>query len=123
MFDIGFGELFICFTLALIVLGPERLPKLARTLGQWTARAKGYFHHLSAELDKESHASELRKQLQEAQQLLQNQKQELSDQLRQPLLTAQAMVQQPQAVAEPLAAPIETTGETVNTAAGKDAVS
>ena len=54
MFDVGFSELVVCFLVALVVLGPQRLPQLARTLGHWTGRAKSYVRTLSAELERES---------------------------------------------------------------------
>lgn len=66
MFDIGFGELFLCFVIALVVLGPERLPKVARTVGRFTGQARAYMRNLSTELERETHASELRKQLDDA---------------------------------------------------------
>lgn len=66
MFDIGFSELFLCFVVALVVLGPERLPKVARTVGQWTGQARGYMRKLSAELERETHAAEIKKRLEEA---------------------------------------------------------
>lgn len=72
MFDIGFSELLLCFIVALVVLGPEKLPKLARTLGQWTGQAKGYLRNLTAELDRESQLSELRQQLDDAKRAMQD---------------------------------------------------
>ena len=63
MFDIGLGELAICFLVALLVLGPEKLPKLARTLGTWTGRARGYLRHITSEIEHEVHAAEIRKQV------------------------------------------------------------
>ena len=66
MFDIGFGELFLCFVVALVVLGPERLPKVARTVGRWTGQARGYMRNLSTELERENHAAEIKKRLEEA---------------------------------------------------------
>jgi sec-independent protein translocase protein TatB len=66
MFDVGFGELFLCFVIALIVLGPERLPKVARMVGRWTGQARGYMRNLSAELERETHALDIKKQLEEA---------------------------------------------------------
>lgn len=65
MFDIGFWELFLIFLLGLLVLGPERLPKVARTLGQWTGRARGYVRQLSAELDRELQTEEVKRQFME----------------------------------------------------------
>ena len=66
MFDIGFSELVVCLVVALIVLGPEKLPRVARTLGRWSGQAKGYLRNLTAELDRESQLAELRQQLNEA---------------------------------------------------------
>lgn len=71
MFDVGFSELFVCFLVALIVLGPEKLPKLARTVGRWTGQAKGYLRNLSSELERESQLADLRKQLDEARRAVQ----------------------------------------------------
>ncbi len=70
MFDVGFSELVLCFLVALIVLGPERLPPLARALGRWTGQARAYLRHLSAELERETHAAELKKQLEETERAL-----------------------------------------------------
>ena len=73
MFDIGFGELFLCFVIALIVLGPERLPKVARSVGRWTGQARGYLRNLSTELERETHAAELKRKLDEANRLAREQ--------------------------------------------------
>lgn len=66
MFDIGIGELFLCFVVALVVLGPEKLPKVARMAGKWTGQARGYMRNLSAELERETHAADIKKRLEEA---------------------------------------------------------
>lgn len=70
MFDVGFSELLVCFIVALVVLGPERLPKLARTMGRWSGQAKVYLRNLTSELDRESRLSELKQQVEEAQKLI-----------------------------------------------------
>lgn len=75
MFDVGFSELVLCFLVALVVLGPERLPPLARSLGRWTGQARSYLRHLSTELERETQATELKKQFQEARQALEEQTQ------------------------------------------------
>jgi sec-independent protein translocase protein TatB len=67
VFDVGFTELLLCFVVALVVLGPQKLPELARTLGRWTARARGYVRNLSAELERETGGgSDLKRDLDEA---------------------------------------------------------
>ena len=66
MFDVGFSELLLCFVVALVVLGPQKLPAVARALGRWTARARGYVRNLSAELERETAGTDLRKDLDEA---------------------------------------------------------
>lgn len=66
MFDVGFSELVLCFVVALVVLGPQKLPAVARALGRWTARARGYVRNLSAELERESGGAGLKRDLDEA---------------------------------------------------------
>lgn len=67
MFDFSFGELLLCFLIALIVLGPQRLPGVARAIGRWTGQAKSYMRNLTAELERETQLSEMKKQLEEVQ--------------------------------------------------------
>ncbi|WP_420464753.1 Sec-independent protein translocase protein TatB [Panacagrimonas sp.] len=66
MFDISFTELALAFVVALIVLGPEKLPKVARTVGRWAGQARGYMRNLSTELERETQVREIKQQLQEA---------------------------------------------------------
>lgn len=63
MFDVGFWELLVVGVIGLIVLGPERLPKVARTLGHWAGRARMYARTLTSELEREVNTTELRKTL------------------------------------------------------------
>ena len=67
MFDISFGELALCFVVALIVLGPEKLPKVARTVGRWAGQARGYMRNLTTELQRETEIMEIKRQLEDAQ--------------------------------------------------------
>ena len=61
MFDIGFWELAIIGVVALIVIGPERLPKVARTVGLWVGRMRGFVLSVKADIDHELRAEELKK--------------------------------------------------------------
>lgn len=65
MFDISLIELLLVAVIALLVLGPERLPGAARTTGRWIGRVRRTVSRLSAELERELHADELRRSLQE----------------------------------------------------------
>lgn len=66
MFDIGFWELSLIAIVALLVVGPERLPKLARTAGLWVGKARGFVSSVKADIDRELKAEEL-KQIMEKQ--------------------------------------------------------
>lgn len=81
MFEVGFAELLLCFVVALVVLGPQKLPELARALGRWTARARGYVRNLSAELERET-GSSLRRDLDEAARAVRDTTGGLQDDLR-----------------------------------------
>ena len=61
MFDIGFWELTIIGVVALIVIGPERLPKVARTVGLWVGRMRGFVQTVKSDIDQELRAEELKK--------------------------------------------------------------
>jgi sec-independent protein translocase protein TatB len=61
MFDIGFGEIFVIALVALIVIGPERLPKVARTLGHLMGRMQRYVNDVKADISREMELDELRK--------------------------------------------------------------
>lgn len=73
MFDIGFLELFVIGIIALIVLGPERLPKAARTVGQWVGKAKQSFNSIKTEIDRELKVQELQQQIEEQKRILEEQ--------------------------------------------------
>ncbi len=61
MFDIGFSELVLIAVVALIVLGPERLPKAARTMGHLFGRLQRYVNEVKADINREMELDELRK--------------------------------------------------------------
>ena len=64
MFDIGFSELLLFGAIALIVLGPEKLPQAARTAGQWYAKFRCTVATLQSEIEAELDLAETRKQMQ-----------------------------------------------------------
>lgn len=63
MFDVGFTELLLVGLVALLVLGPERLPVAARTAGLWIGRIKRSISSIKAEVEREIGADEIRRQL------------------------------------------------------------
>ena len=58
MFEVGFSELVLIFGLALIVLGPQRLPKLAAQIGRWVGRARAMARQFREQLDQEVNLEE-----------------------------------------------------------------
>jgi len=65
MFDIGFSELVLIGIVALLVIGPDRLPKVARTAGKWVGKMRGFVSSVKADIDHELAADELKKILKE----------------------------------------------------------
>jgi sec-independent protein translocase protein TatB len=63
MFDIGPSELVLIFIVALIVIGPEKLPSTIRTASLWVGRFRRSFHKIKAEVEKELNTDEIRRQL------------------------------------------------------------
>ncbi|MFZ5485022.1 MAG: Sec-independent protein translocase protein TatB [Pseudomonadota bacterium] len=61
MFDIGFTELLVIGVVALLVIGPERLPKVARTAGAWMGRLNRYVSEVKGDINRELRMEELRK--------------------------------------------------------------
>ena len=62
MLDFGFSEILLTSAIALVVLGPERLPKVARQVGNWMGRARLMARQLSEQLEREVNAEELLRQ-------------------------------------------------------------
>jgi sec-independent protein translocase protein TatB len=61
MFDVGFSEIVVIAVVALIVIGPEKLPKVARTLGHMFGRLQRYVNEVKADINREMEIDELRK--------------------------------------------------------------
>jgi len=78
MFDIGFSEIFLVMLVALIVIGPERLPKVARSMGQWWGRIQRYLNKVKRDVSASVELEELR----EAQHQVQAEADEMERSLR-----------------------------------------
>ena len=72
MFDIGFSELMVIGVVALIVIGPEKLPRVARTLGHLAGRLQRYVSDVKADINREIELDELRKMRDSMQQAASN---------------------------------------------------
>lgn len=77
MFDLGFSELLIVAIVALIVLGPERLPKATRFVGLWVRRARAQWDSVKTELERDLAAEELKRNLKSAQDALRETEQQI----------------------------------------------
>lgn len=83
MFDVGFSELLIIAVVALLVLGPERLPKAARFAGLWVRKARAQWYAVKSELELELAQEEMKKHLQAAENSIQAPAQAIQSELRQ----------------------------------------
>ena len=80
MFDIGFWELAVIATIMLVVLGPERLPGVARTAGFWLSKIRRMVSDVKAEVKKEMDAAEL-KELEDAKNQIQQASKQVQEEL------------------------------------------
>lgn len=80
MFEIGFWEMVMVGVVALVVVGPERLPGLARTTGLWIGKARRMFAEVKADVDRELRLEELKQSLRQSADL--NPLQEAADQVK-----------------------------------------
>ncbi len=127
MFDIGFSEVFVIAIVALIVLGPERLPKAARFAGLWVRRARAQWYSVKSELENELADEELKRSLRQAQadlrdaqsqlrdsgQAIRNEVDDMNRRIAAPVATATAAAD-PDPAATP--APVYGSADPVNTA-------
>ena len=79
MFDVAFSELLVIAVVALLVIGPERLPKVARTLGALTGRMQRYVAQVKEEVNREVSFQELQQLQEEIQATVDDISQDLSD--------------------------------------------
>jgi sec-independent protein translocase protein TatB len=90
MFDFSFSELMVVMVVALIVIGPERLPKVARTMGHLWGRAQRYVNGVRADIERDMAVEEYR----QLQQKVQAEAGALEQSVRQATLTVDQQVQQ-----------------------------
>ncbi len=79
MFDVGFLELAVIMILALLVLGPERLPKVARSVGYWFGKARRYVEGMKEQVEAEFDTTEVKRLLHNQDVQLRELKDKLSD--------------------------------------------
>ena len=82
MFDAGFTEFLLILVVALLVVGPERLPGLARKTGYWIGRARSYFQSVRSDIEREFQADEFKRMLGEQEEEL-NRLKRMMDEARQ----------------------------------------
>lgn len=82
MFDVSFGELALIGLVALVVLGPERLPKVARTAGHLLGRLQRYVSDVKADINREMQLEELKKLQSQMQQSAQDMQSSVSSEMR-----------------------------------------
>lgn len=92
MFDVSFSELMLIGVIALIVIGPERLPKVARTVGHLLGRAQRYVSDVKTDIKREmdlEEISNIKGQMEDAAKSVKDSMRQASDSLRNPLEEAQ----------------------------------
>lgn len=89
MFDVGFSELVLIAVVAMIVIGPERLPKVARTAGALLGRMQRYVANVKSEVEREMQFEDLKKLQQE----IQAQSKQVENSILSPNLATQAQTE------------------------------
>jgi sec-independent protein translocase protein TatB len=111
MFDFSFGEIGLIAVVALVVLGPERLPKVARTAGALVRRARTSWQSVKIEIEREFEAEDLKRSLDEVRKAgtdLRNDIQSASSEIGS---SAQGVATDVTAIATPAAPPPTVAGE------------
>lgn len=109
MFGVDFSELMVILVVALIVIGPERLPKVARTLGHLWGRAQRYINGIKADIARDMAVEEFRLLQQKVQQEVMGAEQAAKQ-------TAQSIEQQAQQISDTVAQPVRSVARAVQAA-------
>jgi len=130
MFDVGFSELIVIALVALIVIGPERLPRVARTLGALLGRAQRYVNDVKADIQREVDLDELKsikstfqdaaKSVEQSVSQVGAELQSAGESLNQSISAAAEPKAEPEPVAPPAATPADVTHEIPAAAAQMD---
>jgi len=110
MFDFSFPELMVVMVVALIVIGPERLPKVARTLGHLWGRAQRYVNGVKADIERDMAVEEFR----QLQQKVQSEANAVEQSLQQATLTVDQQVQQINEAVAKLSSPTQAIQQTAD---------
>ena len=95
MFDISFSELLIIGVVALLVLGPERLPRVARTVGHLFGRAQRYMNDVKSDIQREidlEDISDIKKQMEDASSSIKQSVNQFGNQIKNPLAEAKEAI-------------------------------
>ncbi len=103
MFDIGFSEMLVIAIVALVVIGPERLPKVARTAGHMLGRLQRYVRDVKSDINREMQLEELRRLQSEIEESARSVKQSVSSEIQ---AVRQGVNQTAAAVSDDLGAPL-----------------
>jgi sec-independent protein translocase protein TatB len=120
MFDIGFSELLVIGVVALIVIGPERLPKVARTVGHLYGRLQRYVSNVKNDISQEMELEDLRKVGEDFRQSVESVQHEVQtsvSELETRVVSTQDKVMQAMTLPEDLRADVEAATRTAETSA------
>ena len=95
MFDVSFSELLVIAVVALLVIGPEKLPKVARTVGAFTGRMQRYVAQVKEEVNREVRFEELQKLQQEIKQSVEHESAALQASINKPTSPAETKSELP----------------------------
>jgi len=109
MFDFSFGELGLIAVVALVVLGPERLPKVARTAGALVRRARTSWQSVKDEIERELEAEELKRSLSEARAAAEDLRQDIHAASNEMKTSTQGVASDIASVASPPAMPLPSS--------------
>ena len=107
MFDIGFSELIVIAIVALVVIGPERLPKVARTAGLLLGRLQRYVHDVKSDISREMQLDELKKMQSDIQDSARSFERSISSEIQTVEQSLEQTVQTTEAAIKSLSAPPE----------------